>query len=101
MQQTQSQNHKVLALLLRYYYDDDYCNVHVTRGPWKETALGNNFFDGDRTVTVHPAYKAIPVIWPIVWWSQVRPCIPVMLGYIWPIFIDQIVSLISGKHCTF
>ena len=34
----------------------------------------------------YPAYKdhrckAIPVIWPILWWSQLRPCIVTMLGY--------------------
>ena len=65
------------------------------------------------TTTVHPAYKArrykaIPVIWQMIWLTQMRPSFVIMLGYkaiplIWPIFIVQnykIVGLISGLHCV-
>ena len=50
--------------------------------------------------TVHPTskarrYEAIRVIWPILWWSQLKPCIAAMLGYMIP---EKTTCLLSGKH---
>ena len=48
-------------------------------------------------------YKAIPDTWPILWWSQLRPCIVIMLGYkvislIWPIFPFRSVEQLQVEH---
>jgi len=46
------------------------------------TMYVNNCISSSRTV--HPAYevngyKAIPLIWPIIWWSKLRPSIAIMI----------------------
>ena len=86
------------------------------RGPSISSRISTNgeltryWWIGWFTTTVHPAYKArrykaIPVIWQMIWLTQMRPSFVIMLGYkaiplYWQFSLGKTVGLISEMQCT-